>query len=92
MNRKLLSVNNKKVKEFYQLTLKSKHRKNSNSFLIEGLREIKLALNNNYEIKQLLFCPNIIKEIDLDKLIDYKIEKTEVSMEVYQKLAYRNST
>jgi len=92
MNKKLLSVNNKEVKGFYQLTLKSKYRKNSNSFLIEGIREIKLAINNNYEIKQLLFCPSIIKEIDLDKLIDSKIEKTEVSREVYQKLAYRNST
>ena len=49
MNKKLLSVNNKEVKGFYQLTLKSKYRKNSNSFLIEGIREIKLAINNNYE-------------------------------------------
>ena len=48
MNKKLISVNNKDVKAFYQLTLKSKHRKNSKTFLIEGLREIKLAINNNW--------------------------------------------
>ncbi len=63
MNKKLLSVNNKEVKGFYQLTLKSKYRKNSNSFLIEGIREIKLAINNNYEIntKQLEI---IVKEAE----------------------------
>ena len=44
MNKKLTSVNNKEVKALYQLTLKSKQRKISNTFLIEGLREIKLAI------------------------------------------------
>ena len=63
MNRKLLSVNNKKVKEFYQLTLKSKHRKSSNSFLIEGLREIRLALNNNFEIIWLTYHKVFYKEL-----------------------------
>ena len=92
MNKKLLSVNNKEVKEFFKLTLKSKYRKKSNTFLIEGLREINLAINNSYQIKYILFCPKIISEIDLHNTISTKIEKIEVSLEVYQKLAYRNST
>ena len=92
MNKKLISVNNKDVKAFYQLTLKSKHRKNSKTFLIEGLREIKLAINNNWVIKHLLYCPSIIKEADLDNSFNNEIEKIEVSLEVYQKLAYRKST
>ena len=49
MNKKLTSVNNKEVKALYQLTLKSKQRKISNTFLIEGLREIKLAMNNDWQ-------------------------------------------
>jgi TrmH family RNA methyltransferase len=92
MIKKLTSVNNKQVKEFYQLTLKSKHRRTSNTFLIEGLREIKLASNNDWQIKQLLYCPKIISEKDLDKSFENEIEKIEVSLEVYEKLAYRNST
>ena len=92
MNKKLTSVNNKEVKGFYQLTLKSKHRKTSNTFLIEGLREIKLASKNHWQIKQLLYCPKIISEEDLDKSFKNEIEKIEVSLEVYQKIAYRNST
>jgi TrmH family RNA methyltransferase len=67
MNKKLTSVNNKEVKALYQLTLKSKHRKISNTFLIEGLREIKLAMKNDWQIIQLLFCPKIISEEDLNK-------------------------
>ena len=92
MNKKLTSINNKKVKAFYQLTLKAKHRKISNTFLIEGLREIKLAMKNDWQIKQLLFCPKIISEEDLDKSFKNDIEKIEVSLEVYQKIAYRSST
>jgi TrmH family RNA methyltransferase len=92
MNKKLTSVNNKEVKGFYQLTLKAKHRKTSNTFLIEGLREIKLASKNHWQIKQLLFCPKIISEEDLDKSFKNEIEKIQVSLEVYQKLAYRGST
>jgi len=92
MNKKLTSINNKEVKGFYQLTLKAKHRKISNTFLIEGLREIKLAMKNDWQIKQLLFCPKIISEEDLDKSFKNEIEKIEVSLEVYQKIAYRSST
>tara|TARA_B100001142_G_scaffold279079_1_gene289522 strand:+ start:1832 stop:2629 length:798 start_codon:yes stop_codon:yes gene_type:complete len=92
MNKKLTSVNNKEVKALYQLTLKSKHRKISNTFLIEGLREIKLAMKNDWQIIQLLFCPKIISEEDLNKSFKNKVKKTEVSIEVYKKIAYRNST
>ena len=92
MNKKLTSVNNKEVKGFYQLTLKSKRRKISNTFLIEGLREIKLAIQHNWEIKQLLFCPQIISEENLNESIENETEKIEVSQEIYDKLAYRNST
>ena len=92
MNKKLTSVNNKEVKALYQLTLKSKHRKISNTFLIEGLREIKLAMKNDWQIIQLLFCPKIISEEDLNKSFKSKVKKTEVSIEVYKKIAYRNST
>ena len=56
------------------------------SFLIEGLREIKLAINNNWVIKHLLYCPSIIKEADLDNSFNNEIEKIEVSLEVYQKI------
>ena len=92
MNKKLTSVNNKEVKALYQLTLKSKQRKISNTFLIEGLREIKLAMKNDWQIIQLLFCPKIISEEDLNKSFKNKVKKTEVSIEVYKKIAYRNST
>ena len=92
MNKKLTSVNNKEVKALYQLSLKSKQRKISNTFLIEGLREIQLAMKNDWQIIQLLFCPKIISEEDLNKSFKSKVKKTEVSIEVYKKIAYRNST
>jgi len=90
--KKLLSVNNKDVKEYYQLTIKSKARKKHNIFLIEGIREINLAISNDYKVETLLFCPQIVDISILEKNIYNQIEKIEISLEVYRKLAYRNST
>lgn len=64
-------------------------------FVIEGQREIELALKGGYEVKTLLFCSDIISEAELSGIMDRmtsEIEIVEVSSEVYQKLAYRAST
>ena len=71
---------------------KAKARKQSGTFLIEGKREIELALKGNYEIETILFLPEICTESQINKLINRKIEIIEISKEVYQKLAYRDTT
>ena len=76
--KKLLSVNNKDVKEYYQLTIKSKARKKHNIFLIEGIREINLAISNDYKVEKLLFCPQIVDISILEKNIYNLIEKIEI--------------
>jgi TrmH family RNA methyltransferase len=75
-----------------QLQEKAKSRKQTGTFLIEGLRELELALKGKYEIDNLLFVPEIISEAQINKLYKNKIELIEISKEVYQKLAYRDTT
>ena len=91
--KQITSVQNPFIKSLVQLQEKAKVRKQTSTFLIEGKREIELALKGGYEIETILFLPELISEKELTILIkSSKIEKIEISKEVYQKLAYRDTT
>jgi TrmH family RNA methyltransferase len=90
--KKITSVQNPFIKNLIQLQEKAKVRKQTGTFLIEGKREIELALKGNYEIETILFLEKIISENEINKLFKNKFEAIEISKEVYQKLAYRDST
>lgn len=70
---------------------KAKARKQSGTFLIEGKREIELALKGNYEIETLLFLPELVTEAEFPKRLQ-SIQPIEITKDVYQKLAYRDTT
>ena len=74
-----------------QLQEKSKARKQSGTFLMEGKREISIAVKGGYEIVTLLFLPEICSETDALELSE-NAELIEINKEVYQKLAYRDTT
>ena len=74
-----------------QLQEKAKARKQSGTFLMEGKREISIAIKGGYEIETLLFYPEIYSEIDARQLSN-NAELVEINKEVYQKLAYRDTT
>ena len=85
----ITSLQNPLVKYLFTLTQKSKQRKQQ--FLIEGKREISLALEAGYLIEQLFICPDILSEVEVEKLFSgYKC--TAISTQVYEKLTYRSST
>ncbi len=72
---------------------KAKARKQTGTFLIEGKREIELALKGNYEIETILFLPEIISDNQIIEISNNQnIDIIEISKEVYQKLAYRDTT
>jgi TrmH family RNA methyltransferase len=71
---------------------KAKARKQSGTFLIEGLREIELAIQGGYELETVLFLPELISEKQITKFTKNQIPTIEINKEVYQKLAYRDTT
>jgi len=87
--KQITSVQNPFIKSLIQLQEKAKARKQSGSFLIEGMREIELAVKGNYEIETILFLPELVSNNQITKLTDNPIE---ITKEVYQKLAYRDTT
>ena len=89
--KQITSVQNPFIKSLVLLQEKSKARKQTGTFLIEGHREIELAQKGSYEIETILFLPEIISEYDAKKLSG-SAELIEISKDVYQKLAYRDTT
>ncbi|WP_396139968.1 TrmH family RNA methyltransferase [Flavobacterium sp.] len=87
--KQITSVQNPFIKSLIQLQEKAKARKQSGSFLIEGMREIELAIKGNYEIETILFLPELVSNNQITKFTDNPIE---ITKEVYQKLAYRDTT
>jgi len=75
-----------------QLQEKAKARRQSGTFLIEGKREIELARKGGYEIETALFVEGMLTETEVKSLAGRQTELIEISREVYQKLAYRDTT
>ena len=93
MLKKISSLQNPLIKELFQLKEKSRARKKTNRFLIEGKRELELGIKGGYEIEKVLFDCSIISISEVEKMTDsIDVEVLEVSNEVYQKLAYRSTT
>lgn len=92
MNKEITSVQNAYIKELFQLKEKSRDRKKSGLFLIEGAREISLALKGNYNIETILYYPELFSEEQLNNLTTEQHSTIEISKEVYQKLAHRDTT
>ncbi len=79
---KIISTKNQKIKDLLKLR-KSKIRKKTELILVDGLREIKEAYSSKFIIEELFYCPELIK-----KDYDFKAKKTELSENVFKKLAY----
>ena len=90
--KQITSIQNPFIKSLVQLQEKAKSRKQSGSFLIEGKREISLAIKGGYQIETILFLPELISENEIKKITNSNIEFIEINKEVYQKLAYRDTT
>ena len=87
------SLQNSSVKNIVKLT-KARERKAQNVFVIEGARELSLALAGDYSIKELYVCrelfessnyPDVLNAIDDDRI-------TEITTQVFEKMSYRKSS
>jgi TrmH family RNA methyltransferase len=89
--KQITSIQNPYIKSLVQLQEKAKARKQSGTFLIEGKREIELAIKGNYEIDTILFCNELSLQSFNPSIFQSK-EYIEISKDIYQKLAYRDTT
>ncbi|WP_298536245.1 RNA methyltransferase [uncultured Algibacter sp.] len=88
----ITSPQNPLIRQLVQLKDKSRDRKKSGTFLIEGFREISLALKGSFELETVLFYEELFPKNQLSDITNKDTNCIEISKEVYQKLAYRDTT
>ena len=92
--KQITSLQNPLIKKTLVLKDKSRERKKSGLFVLEGVRELQLALKGNYSIETLFFCKSLMSEETLINLTknNTTAEVIEITLDVYQKIAYRTTT
>ncbi len=91
MHKNISSTQNPFIKQLVTITEKSRERRKTGLFVIEGEREIALAKKGGYIFKQLLYCTEIFNGIPED-FATANTEMIQISEEVYKKVAYRTTT
>ncbi|RXG32828.1 RNA methyltransferase, TrmH family [Leeuwenhoekiella marinoflava DSM 3653] len=95
MIKEISSTQNPTIKSLAALQDKARERRKSGEFLIEGVREINLALQAGFQLTRILFCDAIANAEELQLLqskLDENITQIAVTEEVYKKIAYRSTT
>ena len=80
------SVQNPRIKHIVQLQQKSSERRETGLFVVEGRRELMHCVNAGFEVDSVYYCQA------LGKCPVAHERCYEVSREVYEKIAYRDST
>jgi len=89
-NKKITSIENKRLKDLIKLSKKSKFRNKTDLFIVEGVKEINASIENNYSIKSFFYDPTIIELKKINIPIDTEV--IEVPSNIYKKISFRSST
>lgn len=92
MFKEITSLQNPIIKRILLLKEKAKQRNIEGVFVIEGRRELGLAIKGGYVIKSLLFEPNYFNESRIDAYKTKGTEIIQITSKIYNKIAYRGST
>ena len=91
MIKEIQSLQNPLVKHYSQLYEKSRVRKKLGLFVVEGRREIRLALEGAYELDTLLICEALGGASFLESVTVDSSRCVLIDQNIYQKLAMRES-
>lgn len=90
--KQISSTQNSYIKDLLKLQDKSRERKKKGLFIIEGQREISLAIKGSYQIETILFVSEMFSDEKLNEVKNHTSQCIEITKEIYQKLAYRDTT
>ncbi|WP_373517190.1 TrmH family RNA methyltransferase [Pricia sp.] len=94
-SKQISSLQNPLIKKISVLQDKSRERKKSGLFVLEGLRELQLAIKGNYTLDTVLYQGDLISKDVLFQMLDALVPQSNIvgiSKEIYAKLAYRKTT
>ena len=86
------SLQNPKIKNLVKLQ-KASERNAQNVFIVEGLKEINLAINANYIPQSVFWCPEMgLREKELLHLFNLCKNVYSISKDAFEKIAYREGS
>jgi TrmH family RNA methyltransferase len=94
MIKSIASIQNPLIKNILLLLEKPRERKEQNLIVIEGIREIRLALMSGFTVPCLIYCKELIQEDELNALVlasATPMDLAEVSVEIYNRISYRKN-
>ena len=92
MQKFISSTQNPAVKRILLLQEKARARKKEKAFVVEGVREIGLAIKGGFKLQEVFINAEVFPPEKLERILPFSAEITRLSSEVYQKIAYRGST
>jgi len=93
--KEISSIHNPLVRNTIALKEKSRERKKNGLFIIEGVKELELAMKGQYALRTILFYPELISSDAISELIQDITSPPEliaISKDIFQKLAHRDTT
>lgn len=90
----ITSLQNTRIKNIIKLIAKNKERKQQNLVVIEGARELSLARSAEYDVNSIFICPDLFVKTEYPDVLDGISDDLiyEVSLPVFQKIAYRDGS
>ena len=88
----LESAQNPKIKQVLELTDKHRERRNAQLFVVEGIREVSMALAAGYLPHTFFYLPRLHPCLEAELGLPSGIPCHPVSPDVYGKIAYRDHT
>jgi RNA methyltransferase, TrmH family len=92
MPKQITSLQNPLVKNVLLLSEKARERRQQDLVVVEGLREVRLAVSAGFTFRNLVYCPEFFQDHELLKQImdmNAPPEISEVTVDVFNRMAYR---
>lgn len=90
----ITSEKNPRIQQILKLREKSRERREQGLFVIEGIRELMLAIKGGIKIREIFFCPDFMEQEALNALKKTagKTQWIEIGRSAYEKIVLREST
>jgi len=94
MRKVITSFQNPLIKNIQLLGEKPRARREQNRMVIEGIREVGLAVGSGFRITSLLYVPEMISPDKIETLVgnNQDVEITEITPEIFNRIAYRQDS
>ena len=88
----ITSLQNRHIKSVVKLTHNARERSKQNLFIIEGARELSMAVKGKYTVAQLFVCEELLSRVGEELIAKIDAPKELVSTDVFRKMAYRDDS